>query len=73
MFLQAFRTDEAQQETWQDFAIAQKAGITGFPSLIAGVSEEVEYSIITLGYQPAERILPPLERWLEISRTGATR
>jgi putative protein-disulfide isomerase len=72
-FLQAFRTDEARQETWQDFAIAQKAGITGFPSLIARVDEEVEYSIVTLGYQPADRILPPLERWLEISRTCATR
>jgi putative protein-disulfide isomerase len=73
MFLQAFRNDEARQETWQDFAIAQKAGITGFPSLIARVGEEVEYSIVTLGYQPADRILPPLERWLEISRTSATR
>jgi putative protein-disulfide isomerase len=73
VFLQAFRNDEARQETWQDFAIAQKAGITGFPSLIAGVGEGTEYSIVTFGYQPADRILPPLERWLEISHTGATR
>lgn len=73
MFLHAFRDDETRQETWQDFAIAQKAGITGFPSLIAGVGEGTEYSIVTLGYQPADRILPPLERWLAIRRTGATR
>jgi putative protein-disulfide isomerase len=72
-FLQAFHDDAARQETWQDFAIAQKAGITGFPSLIAGVGEGAECGIATLGYQPADRILLPLEQWLEISRTGATR
>jgi putative protein-disulfide isomerase len=72
VFLQAFHSDEARQETWQDFAIAQKTGIRGFPSLIAGVGEGAEYSIVTFGYQPAERILPPLERWLEIIRTSAS-
>ncbi len=70
MFLRAFRSEEARQETWQDFAIAQKAGIEGFPSLIAGVGEGAEYSIVTIGYQPAERILPSLDRWLEITRAG---
>lgn len=65
-FLQAFRSEEIRQETWQDFAIAQKAGIRGFPCLLAGVGEGAEYSILTMGYQPAERILPPLENWLEI-------
>jgi putative protein-disulfide isomerase len=70
-FLDAFRSDEAREETWQDFTIAQKAGIRGFPSLIAGAGEGSEYSIITVGYQPAERILPPLERWLEFIRPSA--
>jgi putative protein-disulfide isomerase len=65
-FLQALRSNEAQQETWQDFAIAQKAGIRGFPCLIAGAGEGAEYSIVTMGYQPADRILPPLEKWLEL-------
>ena len=66
-FLRALRREEAEQETWQDFAIAQKAGIRGFPCLIAGVGEGAEYSIVTMGYQPVERILSPLEKWLEIA------
>lgn len=65
-FLEAFRSSEVRDETWQDFAISQQAGIRGFPSLLAGMGEGNEYSVVTLGYQPAERILPPLERWMEM-------
>jgi putative protein-disulfide isomerase len=71
MFLQAFGSEGAKQETWQDFAIAQKAGIRGFPSLLAGMGEGAEYSIVTFGYQPVDRILPPLAEWLKIIRTSA--
>ena len=67
-FLHAFRSEEIRQEIWQDFTMAQKAGIRGFPCLIAGVGEGAQYSIITMGYQPAERILPALEKWLELLR-----
>jgi putative protein-disulfide isomerase len=70
LFLHVFRSQEARQETWQEFAISQKAGISGFPSLIAGTGEGAEYSVVTFGYQPAERIVPALERWLEIIRTA---
>jgi putative protein-disulfide isomerase len=70
-FVEGLRSDGTRDETWQDFAISQQAGIRGFPSLLAGTGEGAEYSIVTLGYQPAERILPPLERWIEIvGRTG---
>lgn len=64
-FLQSFRSQEIRKETWQDFAIAQNAGVTGFPCLIAGTDERAGYSIVTTGYQPAERILPPLRKLLE--------
>lgn len=64
-FSAAFRSEEARQETWSDFAIAQRAGITGFPTLLAGSTERAEYGVVTQGYAPAERILPVLERWLE--------
>jgi putative protein-disulfide isomerase len=63
-FLTAFRSEEAKQETWTDFAIAQRAGITGFPTLLAGSAERAEYSVVTQGYQTGERIIPMLERWL---------
>jgi putative protein-disulfide isomerase len=69
-FLAAFGSDGAREETWTDFAIAQKAGIRGFPTLLGGVAEEGEYAIVTQGFQPAERILPVLERWFEATRQG---
>lgn len=64
-FLDALRSEEARHETWTDFAIAQKSGITGFPTLIAGEGDTPEYALVTQGYQPGERIVPTLERWLE--------
>ncbi len=67
-FLAAFGSDGAREETWTDFAIAQKAGIRGFPTLLGGVAEEGAYGIVTQGFQPAERILPVLERWLAATR-----
>lgn len=65
-FLEAFRSEEARQETEADFAVTQQAGVRGFPFLIAGTDEQAGYSIVTHGFQPASRILPALERWLEM-------
>jgi putative protein-disulfide isomerase len=70
-FVKAFRSEEAKQETWADFTIAQRAGITGFPTLLAGSQDSAEYGIVTQGYQPANRIIPVLERWLERARLDA--
>ncbi len=64
-FVKAIQSEEAKQETWADFAIAQRAGITGFPTLLAGLGDAAEYAIVTQGYQPADRIVPVLERWLQ--------
>ena len=35
-FLEAWSADDARQETWRDYAISQRAGVTGFPTLVAG-------------------------------------
>ena len=63
----AFRSDfdaeTATHETWADFAITQRAGIRGFPTLIAGRGGDDGYAMVTHGFQPAERILPALEGW----------
>ena len=64
-FLQTFRGEEAQMEAWHDFASAQRAGITGFPTLIAGVGEGAPYALVTQGYQLPDCLIPPLARWLE--------
>ena len=58
--LPAFRSDEAR-----DVAIAQGAGIAGFPTLIAGVGDGAEYALVTQGCHPSERIAPIPDRWLQ--------
>ena len=64
-FLTAFASEEAQRETWTDFAVAQRAGIRGFPTLLAGAAAGEPYGIVTQGFQPAERILAIVEHWRE--------
>jgi putative protein-disulfide isomerase len=61
-FAEAFIAPETRNETFHDFLTAQQFGIHGFPTLIAG-SDEEGYALITNGYQPAENLLEPLERW----------
>jgi putative protein-disulfide isomerase len=67
-FLEAFHSEDAKQETWRDYGLSQRSGIAGFPTLLAGDGTGNSDSAVTRGYQPAERILPVLERWL--GRTG---
>lgn len=68
-FLESLRSEEVRQETWSDFAIAQRAGIRGFPCLLAAVGGRSDYGLVTNGFQSAERILPALERWLAAARS----
>ena len=67
--IEALDTEDTRQETWADFAIAQNAGIRGFPTLLAGRRAGEPYAMITHGYQPPERILTALATWLEATRT----
>ena len=59
-----FAAESAAQETRADFAIAQDAGIRGFPTLLAGTGQDNRYALVTYGFQPAAHIVPALERWL---------
>ena len=63
-FRTAFRSEDAKQETWRDYGISQQAGITGFPTLIAGDGGSNRYSVVTHGYRLADQILTQLEPWL---------
>lgn len=67
-FAETFADEETLEETRLDYSLSRSAGITGFPSLIAGRDGSREYAAVTIGYQPAERVLPLLERWLEQAR-----
>jgi|SRR5579859_2483543 len=64
-FLEAWASDAAKQETWRDYAISQRAGVTGFPTLVAGPNDEGVFGVVTRGYAPAEQVIPILKEWLD--------
>ena len=63
-FRDAFDSEAAREETRGDFAIAQSAGVRGFPTLIAGKGDDNPYAVVTRGFQPGAHLLPALEQWL---------
>jgi putative protein-disulfide isomerase len=68
-FLEQWGSEEAKQETWRDYAISQRAGVTGFPTLVGGPNEAGVYGVVTRGYAPAEQVVGVLKDW--ISRIAA--
>ena len=62
-FAREFESEGVRRETWSDFAMAQQAGVRGFPTLIAGSGVGNRYVLITNGFQPADRILSLLNQW----------
>lgn len=63
-FLDAWNSEEAKQETWRDYAISQRAGVTGFPTLVGGPNEQGVYGVVTRGYAPGEQVLAVLKAWI---------
>jgi putative protein-disulfide isomerase len=62
-FLEAFDSEAVKQETLQGFALTQKIGIQGFPTLLIG-DDEHGYDLITAGFQQPKAIVERLEQWL---------
>ncbi len=60
----AFAAEETKQETLADFYYAQKAQITGFPTVV-GVEEGQPPVALTIGFRPWEGLEPDLAAWLE--------
>lgn len=54
-FLSALGDEGLKQETWRDYAISQRAGATGFPTLIVGPNADGTYALVTRGYTPPRR------------------
>jgi putative protein-disulfide isomerase len=69
-FAERLASEDVKQETWSDYAISQRAGVTGFPTLVAGPGEDGTYGAVTRGFQPAEAILPMIGRWLATVRAA---
>jgi putative protein-disulfide isomerase len=64
-FLEAWTSDGVKEETWRDYAISQRAGVTGFPTLVAGPNAEGVYGVVTRGFAPSEQVVTILKEWLE--------
>ncbi len=64
-FLEAWTSEAAKEETWRDYAISQRAGVTGFPTLVAGPNDEGVYGVVTRGYAPPEQVVTILKEWLD--------
>jgi putative protein-disulfide isomerase len=68
---EALLADEGvKRETWGDYAISQRAGVTGFPTLVAGPSAEGTYGLVTQGFNVADLVLPKIETWFEAARAA---
>jgi putative protein-disulfide isomerase len=64
-FLADFDTDDLKHETWADYGVSQRAGVTGFPTLVAGPGAEGTYGVVTRGYNPGDQVVAILKAWLE--------
>lgn len=70
-FRAEFESEAAVQETHNDFALAQSAGVRGFPTLIAGKDGDHRYALVTHGFQAGALVIPALERWLADAASSA--
>jgi putative protein-disulfide isomerase len=59
-FAAALASDAVKQETWRDYAVAQGAGVRGFPTLILGPQADGTYVAISRGFQPPADVLPAI-------------
>jgi putative protein-disulfide isomerase len=70
-FLTALADEGLKAETWRDYAISQRAGATGFPTLIVGPNADGAYVLVTRGYQGADTVIPGIDGWLATVRPAA--
>ncbi len=71
----AFREDldspSLKNETWRDYGTSQRAGVTGFPTLVAGPDGQGAYGVVTRGFQPGDQILAILNHWMDLPQVQA--
>jgi len=58
-------SEDLKQRTWTDYALSQNAGVTGFPTLIAGPNADRTYGAVARGYRAPDEVLGALAGWLE--------
>lgn len=60
-FKAAFESDAVRQETLEDFAWCQQAGVTGFPTVV--LREDRHMGALTVGYRQFDDLKPTLDAW----------
>jgi putative protein-disulfide isomerase len=63
-FIALHASQETKAETWRDYAIAQRAGVTGFPTLIGGPDAGGVFGVVTRGFAPTQSVIAIIDRWL---------
>ena len=61
-FAELLASEEMKKEAWEDFELARRLSITGFPSLLLRLDEE--HVIVTRGYLAWASLEPALTGWL---------
>jgi len=61
-FAEAFDSEEAKQETINDFTWCQQSGVTGFPTVV--LREDDTLAALSVGYQPFDSLEPILDAWV---------
>lgn len=61
-FAEAFDSEEAKQETINDFTWCQQSGVTGFPTVV--LREDDTLAALSVGYQPFDSLQPILDAWV---------
>ena len=70
-FVAGLAEEALKSETWRDYALSQRAGVTGFPTLIVGPNADGAYALVARGYQDAETVLAGVDGWLASVRPEA--
>ncbi len=63
-FLNDWASEDAKTETWRDYAMSQRAGVTGFPTLVGGPDENGVFGVVTRGYASNEQVMGVLKTWI---------
>jgi putative protein-disulfide isomerase len=62
-FAALFAKPETAQRTIADFQLAQRLGVSGFPTVL--INDGHGYAYLTNGYQPIEQLGHIVEAWLD--------
>ncbi|HEV2363734.1 MAG TPA: DsbA family protein [Caulobacteraceae bacterium] len=63
-FRAGFEEEGLKEETWRDYALSQRAGVTGFPTLIVGPQVDGTFAMVSQGFNSLAPVATRLEAWL---------